>query len=278
MPWISAHNVVFLPCSPEAPPEGTSRPHIQDCNIVQTGVGIAGVCYHNFDLCRDWDMQNCDTDRSKSINRSVQDPCSIILVLNLFAPGSGGLVRPSNAETDIPPTVRTGYDIYYYQLLAERRGSPIWIPGPDMNLPTEYRKEGTRIGDVGILYCSEGFGFLFNIFLPADHPINQGRVPPGFEPLNLSKLEHELKKQVVFGPKSYLTSTSVTTSSNMDSSFVSGFHVIEGAHDSLFQRFHIWDICRRGRSAHYAWWCDHRRSNVPQIHKELPGKERADVV
>ena len=143
-----------------------------------------------------------------------------IFVLNLFAPDPGGLVRPSNAETNIPPTVRAGYDIYYYQLLAERRGSPMWIPGPDMNLPTEYRREGTSIGDVGILYCSEGFGFLFNIFLPADHPINRGRVPPGFEPLNLPIRERESRKQVVFGPKSYLTSTSVATSSDMDSSYV----------------------------------------------------------
>ena len=96
----------------------------------------------------------------------------------------------------------------------------MWIPGPDMNLPTEYRREGTSIGDVGILYCSEGFGFLFNIFLPADHPINRGRVPPGFEPLNLPIRERESRKQVVFGPKSYLTSTSVATSSDMDSSYV----------------------------------------------------------
>jgi len=115
----------------------------------------------------------------------------------------------------------------------------MWIPGPDINLPTEYRREGIRIGDIGILYRSEGFGFLFNIFLPADHPINEGRVPPGFEPLNLSNLSLELKQQVVLGPKSYLTSTSVATSSDMDSSYVSGFHDVGGAHDSLFQRFNI---------------------------------------
>ncbi len=115
----------------------------------------------------------------------------------------------------------------------------MWIPGPDMNLPTEYRREGIRIGDVGILYCSEGFSFLFNIFLAADHPINEGRVPPGFEPLNLSNLKHKLKQQVVLGPKSYLTSTSVTTSSNMDSLYVSGFHDMEDSYHYCFQRFNI---------------------------------------
>jgi len=161
------------------------------------------------------------------------------VVLNLFVPGPGGLARPSNSETNVPPTVRADYDIYYHQLLAKRRGSPMWMPGPDMNLPVEYRKEGIRIGDVGILYRSEGFGFLFNIFLPAHHPINEGRVPPGFGPLNLSHLEHRPREQVFFGPKSYLTSTSVATSSNMDSSYVSGFHGIEDAHYSLFQQIHI---------------------------------------
>ena len=100
--------------------------------------------------------------------------------------------------------MRADYNIYYYQLLAKQRGSPMWIPGPDLNLPTEYWREGIRIGNVGILYCSEGFGFLFNIFLPVDHPINEGRAPPGFEPLDLSKLRHELKQQVVLGPKSTL--------------------------------------------------------------------------
>ena len=103
----------------------------------------------------------------------------------------------------------------------------MWIPGPDMILPTEYRREGIRIGDVGILYRSEGFSFLFNIFLSADHPINDGRVPPGFEPLDLSNLKHGPKKQVVFGPKSYLTSTSVATSSNVDSSYVSDSITLE---------------------------------------------------
>ncbi|SRR6266545_1669604 len=68
------------------------------------------------------------------------------------------------------------HDIYYHQLVVKGRGSPLWMPGPDMNLPTEYRREGVRIGDVAILYRGDGYNFLFNIFHPGDHPINIGRV------------------------------------------------------------------------------------------------------
>ena len=218
-----------LPCSHEVLPAGASRPHTQD-NIIYAGVGVTEVCCHDFVLS----MTEILRYRQIEIYQQVSSGSLLyFMILNLFAPGPGGLVRRSNAETNIPPTVRADYNIYYHKLLAKQRGSPMWIPGPDMNLPTEYRREGTRIGDVGILYCSEGFSFLFNIFFPAEHAINEGRVPPGFEPLNLSNPRHRPKKQVVFGPKSYLTSTSVTTSSNMDTSYVSRFHDVEDAHDSV---------------------------------------------
>jgi len=98
----------------------------------------------------------------------------------------------------------------------------MWIPGPDMDLPTEYRRQGMLIGDVGILYRAEGFIFLFNIFLPANHPINKGRVPDDFEPLDSSRLQQGTRKQVI-GKNEYLTSPSVRklSSTNSHSSYVS---------------------------------------------------------
>ena len=96
----------------------------------------------------------------------------------------------------------------------------MWVPGPDLNLPEEYRREGVMIGDIGILYNLEGFSFLFNIFLPADHPINIGRVPDNFEPLDFSKLRHEVKKQTLFGRGDYLASSSVQKLDSVDSSYV----------------------------------------------------------
>jgi len=117
-----------------------------------------------------------------------------------------------------PP--RAEYEIYYDQLLAKGRGSPLWIPGPSRTLPTEYRRSGVRIGDVGIIYRSGKFNFLFNIFLSANHPINRGRVPETFYHLDFSKIANDLDEDDAFGPDSYLTSSSLRKTGNLDSSYV----------------------------------------------------------
>ena len=78
-----------------------------------------------------------------------------------------------------------------------------------MTDPIEYRRNGVSIGDVGILYRTGGFTFLFNIFLPADHPINEGRVPNGFLPLNNSIDNRSIQRCVTFGPGSCIGSSSL---------------------------------------------------------------------
>ncbi len=113
------------------------------------------------------------------------------------------------------PHLRGHHNIYYDQLLLANRGSPLWHPGPDMNLPKEYRRKGVSLGDVGILY-SESFSFLFNVFLPADHPINLGRVPSGFKPLDISHILFSLGKRPVFKPMEFLTSVSVQPFASRD--------------------------------------------------------------
>ncbi len=90
-----------------------------------------------------------------------------------------------------------------------------------MSLPKEYRKSGVMIGDVGILYRSGDFDFLFNVLHPADHEINMGRVPEGFYPLDnseINKINKNIKKSIVYGPGSCLASSSLRRSSNVDSS------------------------------------------------------------
>lgn len=68
-----------------------------------------------------------------------------------------------------------------------------------MTFPVEYRRNGVSVGDVGVLDPISGdFTFLFNIFLSADHEINEGRVPNGFIPLDKSKVEKTMKRSVLY--------------------------------------------------------------------------------
>jgi len=83
----------------------------------------------------------------------------------------------------IETTTRAPYEIYYEELLKQKRGSPLWFPGPSLDLPLTYRRNGTNVGDIGIIQIDDPFDFLFNIFLPADHPINSKGVPDSFQPL-----------------------------------------------------------------------------------------------
>ncbi len=92
----------------------------------------------------------------------------------------------------------------------------MWIPGPNMMLPKEYRRNGIRIGDVGIIYRCEGFSFLFNIFLPAGHPVNEGRVPDDFEPLGFGQVKKDLEKAIVYGRGHHLASSSLRNVSGVD--------------------------------------------------------------
>ncbi|KAJ7743772.1 hypothetical protein B0H16DRAFT_997199 [Mycena metata] len=74
-------------------------------------------------------------------------------------------------------------EVYCNQLMRRRRGFPLYVPGPPENLSAEYRRHGVAIGDVGSITPEGIFDFCFNIYLPADHPINDNDVPENFQPL-----------------------------------------------------------------------------------------------
>ncbi|KAJ7807128.1 hypothetical protein B0H14DRAFT_2179246, partial [Mycena olivaceomarginata] len=74
-------------------------------------------------------------------------------------------------------------DIYCIKLLRKKRGFPLYDPEPRRTLPLEYRRKGIEIGDVGRITPEGSFDFFFNIYLPADHPINNNDIPEGFSPL-----------------------------------------------------------------------------------------------
>ena len=82
----------------------------------------------------------------------------------------------------------------------------MYVPGPQINLPVEYRRRGVAIGDVGRVTPQGIFDFFFNIYLPADHRIN-ANVPEDYIPLSpydpIDVVHHD------FDPGNHVSSPSV---------------------------------------------------------------------
>ncbi|KAF9526471.1 hypothetical protein CPB83DRAFT_724515, partial [Crepidotus variabilis] len=99
-------------------------------------------------------------------------------------------------------------------------GHPLWFPQVSTNLPAELRSKGFSIGDVGNFSPDGGFDFLFNILLPANHPINgsEADVPEGFVPFNSFNHRH-VREYWEFEPGTYLASSSVE-SAQVDMEYV----------------------------------------------------------
>ncbi|KDR78141.1 hypothetical protein GALMADRAFT_245167 [Galerina marginata CBS 339.88] len=106
--------------------------------------------------------------------------------------------------------VQRSSDIYYRLIAVKGRGSPLWIPGSNQSLEIGYQRQGTGIGDVGIITVAGSFDFLFNIFLPPDHPYNPPELPENFTPFPFSPLD--VQKHREFDDDSYLSSASVKKS------------------------------------------------------------------
>ena len=109
---------------------------------------------------------------------------SVAFTIKCFPNQQGG------GEVD-SETPRTDNEIYYNQLLVKRRGSPLWQPGPNRRLPIQYRRASATF------YQLPGFSFLFNIFRPADDPINKGKVPDSFYHLDFSGLESDVEEDLI---------------------------------------------------------------------------------
>ncbi|KAJ7718999.1 hypothetical protein B0H16DRAFT_1607752 [Mycena metata] len=119
---------------------------------------------------------------------------------NVFAPGGGDIhyhAAPSSHQSvqvtgnsqDMRSLVPV--EIYTSQLLRQQRGFPLYNTGPQSVLPQPYRDQGISIGDMGRVTPEGIFDFFFNVFLPRDHPINNGRVPEDFVPLPRYALEDD---------------------------------------------------------------------------------------
>jgi hypothetical protein len=98
-------------------------------------------------------------------------------------------------------------EIYCNQLVRRKRGFPLYVPGPQPNRPAEYQKTGVSIGDVGRITEEGIFDFFFNIYLPADHPINNNNVPENFAPLPHYSSEDVL--DLPYPPGNHVSTSSV---------------------------------------------------------------------
>ncbi|KAJ7860186.1 hypothetical protein B0H13DRAFT_1726670 [Mycena leptocephala] len=146
-------------------------------------------------------------------------------------------------------------EIYCNQLLRQKRGFPLYDPEPRQTLPLEYRMSGVAIGDVGRITPEGSFDFFFNIYLPANHPINNNDVPEEFVPLALyeSRDVYEL---------SYLAGNHISTPSvqRLDTDdFIFNCHVPQGAvlalpHGSCLRKLENLEAVRTYAAMHAESW------------------------
>ncbi|KAJ7708952.1 hypothetical protein B0H17DRAFT_1031325 [Mycena rosella] len=72
-------------------------------------------------------------------------------------------------------------DLYSRLLFPKKQGYPLFYPQPFDTLPEAARKNGTEIGDVGVVTTYGAFDPIFNILRAGDDPANRFGVPLGFE-------------------------------------------------------------------------------------------------
>ncbi|KAF4617806.1 hypothetical protein D9613_006181 [Agrocybe pediades] len=121
-----------------------------------------------------------------------------------------------NMQTVMQLPVQRSNEIYERHLLLKGRGFPLWIPEPNRNLPMPYQRQGISIGDVGIVSYTGSFSFLFNICLPADHPINPEDLPEGFAPIDPPINPIDVRTFIELKSGSFLGSNSIVKSSEPD--------------------------------------------------------------
>ncbi|KAJ3987843.1 hypothetical protein F5890DRAFT_660182 [Lentinula detonsa] len=128
-----------------------------------------------------------------------------IILPNGSVPGPHTAPSPSSANRSTRNQFPNEGELYSRLLLLRRRGYPLWIPVPSQPIPEEFKKQGIRIGDVGILTTTGGFDYLFNTCLPHDDPANSAGLPEGFEPLNVDQ-GRMAQLQDIYLPGSHISS------------------------------------------------------------------------
>ncbi|KAF4617803.1 hypothetical protein D9613_006184 [Agrocybe pediades] len=130
-------------------------------------------------------------------------------------------LRNRNMQAVMQLPVQRSNEIYERHLLLKGRGFPLWIPEPNKNLSMIYQRQGISIGDVGLVTYAGSFSFLFNICLPADHPVNPRVMPEGFAPIDPPIDPGDVRRFTEFKSRSFLGSNSIVKSSEPDENHLS---------------------------------------------------------
>ncbi|KAF4617419.1 hypothetical protein D9613_006192 [Agrocybe pediades] len=109
--------------------------------------------------------------------------------------------------------------IYQHRMSTLRAGTALWIPEGHSNAPEPCQAKGVTIGDVGTLTPSGSFSFLFNICLPANHPVNRNMVPEGFKPIYPEVDPCDIREINEFMPWDYLSTESMRRLANGSDSY-----------------------------------------------------------
>ncbi|KAF4617390.1 hypothetical protein D9613_006177 [Agrocybe pediades] len=104
--------------------------------------------------------------------------------------------------------------IYQQHMASVRAGTALWIPEGHSNLEDPYQDQGVSIGDVGTVTRSGSFSFLFNICLPADHPVNRNLVPEGFKPIYPAVDPCDIREIHEFMPMDYISTDCIRKLAN----------------------------------------------------------------
>ncbi|KAF9560906.1 hypothetical protein CPC08DRAFT_636085 [Agrocybe pediades] len=118
--------------------------------------------------------------------------------------------------------------LYQHCMSTLRAGTALWIPEGHTNLPKPCKDKGVSIGDVGILTPSGSFSFLFNICLPADHPVNRNMVPEGFKPIYPEVDPCDIREINEFMPWDYLSTHGIHRLADKSDRVLVSFQIQQG--------------------------------------------------
>ena len=117
----------------------------------------------------------------------------------------GTLQAAAGAVLPIYPTSSTTAK-YLTSMLSLQQGYPLYEPGPEEGLPTDYWRNGVRVGDVGLVMQDGAFDFLFNACPSENEAVNPPELPEDFEALQ----SPDIMSRKHFPRQTHLFSTGVT--------------------------------------------------------------------